>query len=86
MNAVAQGEEQRTKHYEPRTTEAGLRTKAPYLTMIVSSGFAFGSYATYPVHRMLAIQWFFYSLVEYLIAGVVIAQVFKQVKGSAPKA
>jgi len=35
---------------------------------------------------MLAIHWFLLTLVEYLIAGVVIAQVYKQVKETAPKA
>jgi hypothetical protein len=53
--------------------------------MIVSSGFAFGSYASYPIHHMLAIHWFLLTLVEYIIAGVVIALVYGR-KKAAPQA
>ena len=74
-----------SKGYENKGIMEGLRYGF-YVGMIVSSGFAFGSYASFPIPHMLAIHWFLLTLVEYLIAGVVIAQVYKQVKGSAPKA
>ena len=74
-----------SKGYENKGIMEGLRYGF-YVGMIVSSGFAFGSYASYPIPHMLAIHWFLLTLVEYLIAGVVIAQVYKQVKEAAPKA
>ena len=74
-----------SKGYENKGIMEGVRYGF-YVGMIVSSGFAFGSYASFPVHYQLALQWFFYSLVEYIIAGVVIALIFGQKKEAAPQA
>jgi hypothetical protein len=74
-----------SKGYENKGIMEGLRYGF-YVGMIVSSGFAFGSYASYPIHYQLGLQWFFYSLAEYLVAGVVIALAFKLTKEAAPKA
>ncbi|SRR5450759_1233676 len=73
-----------SKGYEKKGIMEGLRYGF-YVGMIVSSGFAFGSYASYPIRYQLGLEWFFYTLAEYLIAGVVIALVFGQ-KEIAPKA
>lgn len=74
-----------SKGYESKGIMEGVRYGF-YVGMIVSSGFAFGSYASYSIHYQLALQWFFFSLVEYIIAGVVIALVFGQKKKAAPQA
>lgn len=70
--------------YENKGIMEGVRYGF-YVGMIISAGFALGSYASFPIPYKLALEWFFYTLVEYIIAGVVIAQVYKQVK-DAPKA
>ena len=74
-----------SKGYENKGIMEGIRYGF-YVGMIVASGFALGSYASFPIPHMLAIYWFLLTLVEYVIAGVVIAQVYKQVKEAAPKA
>jgi len=73
-----------SKGYENKGIMEGLRYGF-YIGMIVSSGFAFGSYASFPIPHALALHWFILTLGEYLIAGVVVAQVYKQAKGSASK-
>jgi hypothetical protein len=73
-----------SKGYENKGIMEGVRYGF-YVGMIVASGFAFGSYASFSIHYPLALQWFIYSLAEYLIAGVVIALVFKQTKEAAPQ-
>ncbi len=74
-----------SKGYENKGIMEGLRFGF-YIGMIIASGFAFGSYASFPIPHMLALHWFLLTLVEYLIAGVVAAQVYKPSKESAPKA
>ncbi len=74
-----------SKGYEGKGIMEGIRYGF-YLGMIVSSGFAFGSYVSYSIHYQLALQWFFYSLAEYIIAGIVVALVFGQKKEAAPPA
>lgn len=74
-----------SKGYENKGIMEGVRYGF-YVGMIVSSGFAFGSYASFSINYQLALQWFFYSLIEYIIAGVVIALVFGQKKEAAPQA
>ena len=73
-----------SKGYENKGIMEGVRYGF-YVGMIVASGFAFGSYASFSINYQLALQWFFYSLIEYIIAGVVIALVFGR-KEAAPKA
>lgn len=72
------------KGYEGKGIMEGVRYGF-YLGMIVSSGFAFGSYSMFAINKGLALQWFFFSLIEYIIAGVVVSLVFGQ-KPAAPKA
>ena len=73
-----------SKGYENKGIMEGIRYGF-YVGMIVSSGFAFGSYASFPIPHMLAIHWFLLTLVEYIIAGVVIALVYGR-KKAVPKA
>ncbi len=73
-----------SKGYEGKGIMEGVRYGF-YLGVIVSSGFAFGTYSMFDIGKGLALQWFFYSLIEYIIAGVVVSLVFGQ-KAAAPKA
>lgn len=73
-----------SKGYEKKGIMEGLRYGF-YVGMIISSGFAFGSYASFPIPHALALHWFILTLGEYLIAGVVVAQVYKQAKESVSK-
>lgn len=73
-----------SKGYEGKGIMEGVRYGF-YLGVIVSSGFAFGTYSMFDIGKGLALQWFFYSLIEYIIAGVVVSLVFGQ-KVAAPKA
>ena len=38
---------------------------------------AFGQYATYPIPFSLAIQWFVYGLIEFIIFGIIAAVIYK---------
>lgn len=71
-----------SKGYENKGIMEGIRYGF-YVGMIVASGFAFGSYATFPIPHTLAIHWFVLSLVEYIIAGVVIALVYGRKEAAA---
>jgi hypothetical protein len=73
-----------SKGYEGKGIMEGLRYGF-YVGMMMSVSFALGSYATFSIPYPLAIQWFFYALAEYLIAGVVVASVFGKKKESAPQ-
>ena len=69
-----------SKGYENKGVGEGVRFGF-YFGMVMSIPMAYGSYAMWPIPYSLALQWFLYTLVEYIILGVVIAKVF----GSKPK-
>ena len=69
-----------SKGFENKGIGEGLRYGF-YIGFWMSTGFAYGSYAMIAIPYSLALQWFLYGLVEYMIAGVVLALVF----GSKPK-
>ncbi|HTR81509.1 MAG TPA: hypothetical protein VMM58_07745 [Bacteroidota bacterium] len=71
-----------SKGYEGKGMMEGIRYGF-YIGMIIAAGFALGSYASFPIPHVLALEWFFYTLVEYVIAGVVIAQVFAKKEAAA---
>jgi hypothetical protein len=74
-----------SKGYENKGVMEGVRYGF-YVGMIVASGFAFGSYANYPIRYQLALAWFFFSLAEYIIAGIVLSYAFGQKKQAVPQA
>ena len=74
-----------SKGYEGKGIMEGVRYGC-YMGAIIAAGFALGSYATFPIPHMLAIEWFFLTLVEYIIVGVVIALVYGRKEAPAPKA
>lgn len=38
---------------------------------------AFGQYVTYPIPLSLAIQWFIYGTIEYIICGIAVSLIYK---------
>ena len=52
-----------------------------YVGMMMSIPMAYDTYAEMPIPYSLALQWFIYGVIQYIILGVVVAMVF----GSKPK-
>ncbi len=73
-----------SKGYEGKGIMEGVRYGF-YFGMIMSCSFAFNSYASYAIPYGLALKWFVFALIEYLLAGVVLAMVFGQKKETVPQ-
>ncbi|HUL55301.1 MAG TPA: hypothetical protein VLT83_18005 [Opitutaceae bacterium] len=74
-----------SKGYEGKGIAEGLRYGF-YVGMLLAVPMAYGTYAAMPIPYSLALQWFLYGLVEYLICGMVLALVFgKQATVTAVK-
>ena len=70
-----------SKGYEGKGILEGVRYGL-YIGLMVALPMSYGSYAMMPIPYALALQWFIYSTLEYIIAGVVLALIFKP-KGQA---
>ena len=64
-----------SKGYEGKGVMEGVRYGL-YIGIWMSSGMAYGSYSMINIPYSLALQWFIYGLIEYIIYGVVLAMVF----------
>jgi hypothetical protein len=64
-----------SKGYEGKGAIEGLRYGF-YVGMLMAVPMAYGSYASMPMPYSLALQWFIYGLIEYIILGVVLALVW----------
>ena len=69
-----------SKGYEGKGMGEGLRYGF-YMGVLLSVPMAYGSYAMIAIPYSLALQWFIYGMVEYIIAGLVLAWIF----GMKPK-
>ena len=69
-----------SKGYEAKGIAEGLRYGS-YIGIWLSTGKAYATYAMIAIPYSIALQWFIYGVIEYMIAGVVLALVF----GSKPK-
>ena len=49
-------------------------------------GMAYGTYSMVAIPYSLALQWFLYGVVEYVIGGVILALVFGKKAAAAPAA
>ena len=65
-----------SKGYEGKGLLEGVRYGL-YVGLMVALPMAYGSYAMMPIPYSLALQWFIYGTLEYMIAGVVLALIFK---------
>jgi hypothetical protein len=69
-----------SKGYENKGIGEGLRYGL-YIGIWMSVGMAYGTYAMIAIPYSLALEWFLFGIVEYVIAGAVLAMVF----GMKPK-
>ncbi len=66
-----------SKGFENKGIVEGVRYGI-YIGIWLSVGKAYGTYAMIAIPYSLALQWFIYGVLEYVIAGVVLAFVFGQ--------
>jgi hypothetical protein len=64
-----------TKGYEGKGIAEGARYGL-YIGFWMASAMAYGTYAMIAIPYSLALQWFIYGLIEYVVAGIVLAQMF----------
>lgn len=64
-----------SKGYEGKGIIEGVRYGL-YIGLMMSVPMAYGSYAAMPITYSLALQWFIYGVIEYIVAGAVLALVF----------
>lgn len=64
-----------SRGYEGTGIMEGLRYGF-YVGMLLAVPMAYGSYAAMPIKYSLALSWFLSGLVEYVIAGIVVALVY----------
>jgi hypothetical protein len=64
-----------SKGYEGKGIMEGVRYGL-YVGLMLSIGMAYGTYAMIAIPYYLALQWFVYGLIEYVIAGIALALVF----------
>jgi hypothetical protein len=72
-----------SKGYEGKGIVEGVRYGF-YAGMMLATGMAYGGYAMIAIPYALAVQWFVYSLVEYVVAGVVAALVYGKKESASP--
>ncbi|HLB00445.1 MAG TPA: hypothetical protein VJO14_03580 [Bacteroidota bacterium] len=54
-----------------------------YVGLMMVTPFAYDSYASYTIPYSLALQWFLYGIVQYVILGMVVSMVYGSTKGPA---
>ncbi len=64
-----------SKGYEGKGIAEGIRYGI-YMGMLMSVPMAYGTYAAMPIPYPLALQWFIYGLIEYVLAGIVLALIY----------
>ena len=64
-----------SKGYEGKGVMEGVRYGL-YIGIWMSSGMAYGSYAMINIPYSLALQWFLYGVIEYIVYGVALALVY----------
>jgi len=72
-----------TKGYENKGIVEGVRYGF-YMGILLSVPYAYGSYASFAIPYSVALQWFIYALVEYIIAGVALALIFRSPAAPPP--
>ncbi|HCV42506.1 MAG TPA: hypothetical protein DGH68_03410 [Bacteroidetes bacterium] len=64
-----------SKGYEGKGVMEGVRYGL-YIGIWMSAGMAYGSYAMINIPYSLALQWFLYGMIEYIVYGVALAMVY----------
>ena len=68
-----------SKGYEGKGIVEGVRYGL-YMGVMMGVGMAYGTYAMIAIPYSLALQWFLYAILEYMIAGIGVALVFGKKK------
>ena len=71
-----------SKGYEGKGIAEGVRYGL-YVGLLMATPMAYDSYASYPLPYALALQWFIYGVIQYIILGIVVAMVYGKM-ASAP--
>jgi len=74
-----------SKGYEGRGLLEGVRYGL-YIGLMFALPMAYASYAMMPIPYSLALQWFIYSTLEYMFAGIVLALIFGPKEQAPPAA
>ena len=69
-----------SKGYEGKGIGEGIRFGL-YVGLLMATPFAYDTYASMPIPYSLALQWFLYTTIEYILLGVVVATIFGKSKG-----
>lgn len=69
-----------SKGYEGKGIAEGIRYGI-YVSLMMNIPMAYGAFVSYPIPYSLALQWFLYGTLEFIIAGVVLSLIF----GMKPK-
>jgi hypothetical protein len=72
-----------SKGYEGKGIGEGLRYGF-YVGMMMAVPMAYGTYGSMPIPYSLALQWFLYGLIEYLLCGIAVALVYGKQAAVAP--
>ena len=64
-----------SKGYEGKGVGEGLRYGF-YVGMMMAVPMAYGMYASMPIPYSLALQWFLYGLIKYILCGMAVALVY----------
>jgi hypothetical protein len=65
-----------TKGYEGRGWMEGVRYGF-YIGCITALPAAYAQYASYPFPYSLALQWFIYGMIQYIVLGIVVALIYR---------
>ncbi len=74
-----------SKGYEGKGIGEGIRYGL-YIGIWLSSGMAYGTYGMVDIPYYMALQWFIYGVIEYIIAGIALALVFGKKPAEPAKA
>jgi hypothetical protein len=69
-----------SKGHEGKGPGEGVRFGL-YAGIFIAVQFAYDSYASYPLPYGVALQWFIYTLVQYIILGLIISMVYGKSTG-----
>jgi hypothetical protein len=72
-----------SKGYENKGVVEGVRFGV-VVGLMMSIGMGYGTYMTFNIPYSMAIQWFLYGIISYIVIGVALALVFKQTSDVPP--
>ncbi len=72
------------KGYENKGIMEGVRYGI-IIGLFISIPYGFCSYAMYPLPFSLCLQWFIYSMITYIIGGIIAAAIYQSKRARVPK-